>query len=297
MNGPKSIINAGVGINFRDANGWTPFIGLHIWKDLFFFPYFCRENMVAALLAAGASAGLVTDPHSTRSSRQNSWFYSVCKRPQRSRCYLLKLPSPVIFSSLTIQECEISKVSAELEADIAVESISQRSAQLRGGSEDELTIKDSLAAVRNATQAAARIQAAFRAHSSGRSRKKLLSCTGRKDFLTLRKHVVKIQAHVRGHQVRKKYREILRAVSVIEKIVLRWRRRGSGLRGFEMNPNRKMVEVEEDEEEEDVAKAAVLRMLGRYQQAKADSSTPDEATSRLRDDFTIIEGDDFMYSS
>lgn len=99
--------------------------------------------------------------------------------------------------------------------------------------------------------------------------------------------------------MRKKYREILRAVSVIEKIVLRWRRRGSGLRGFRNEPEPEMVEVEEDEEEEDVAKvfrkqkvdealeeavSRVLsvvdspearqqyrRMLGRYQQAKVDT--------------------------
>ncbi|XP_024537773.1 calmodulin-binding transcription activator 1 [Selaginella moellendorffii] len=55
---------------------------------------------------------------------------------------------------------------------------------------------------------------------------------GRKDFLALRRHVVRIQAHVRGHQVRKQLRKILRVVSVIEKAVLRWRRKRVGLRGF-----------------------------------------------------------------
>jgi len=47
------ILGLGVGINFRDINGWT---GLH-WAAKF-----GREKMVAALLAAGASAGAVTDP-------------------------------------------------------------------------------------------------------------------------------------------------------------------------------------------------------------------------------------------
>ncbi|OAY75477.1 Calmodulin-binding transcription activator 4 [Ananas comosus] len=347
------IINAGVGINFRDANGWTP---LH-WAA-----HFGRENMVAALLAAGASAGLVTDPTPQDPVGKTPGFIASARGHKGLAGYLSEIALTSHLFSLTIQECEISKVSAEVEADMALESISQRSAQLRGGSEDELTIRDSLAAVRNATQAAARIQAAFRAHSFrkkqekagqfiddyGMTQEEVLAAAklhrsqkfdkaalsiqknyrgwkGRKDFLTFRKHVVKIQAHVRGHQVRKKYREILRAVSVIEKIVLRWRRRGSGLRGFRNEPEPEMVEVEEDEEEEDVAKvfrkqkvdealeeavSRVLsvvdspkarqqycRVLGRYHQAKADSSTPDEATSRLRDDFTIIEDDDFMYSS
>jgi hypothetical protein len=68
-------------------------------------------------------------------------------------------------ASLTIEESDGSKGSAKVEAERAVESISQRSAQLHGGTEEELSMKDSLAAVRNAAQAAARIQNAFRAFS------------------------------------------------------------------------------------------------------------------------------------
>ncbi|KAM3297357.1 hypothetical protein ACQJBY_039303 [Aegilops geniculata] len=49
----SSVLGAGVGINLRDSNGWT---ALH-WAA-----YFGREKMVAALLAAGASAPAVTDP-------------------------------------------------------------------------------------------------------------------------------------------------------------------------------------------------------------------------------------------
>lgn len=40
------------------------------------------------------------------------------------------------------------------------------------------------------------------------------------------------QAHVRGHQVRKRYRNIVWSVGIVEKVILRWRRKGSGLRGF-----------------------------------------------------------------
>ncbi|XP_048440285.1 calmodulin-binding transcription activator 2 isoform X3 [Pyrus x bretschneideri] len=55
---------------------------------------------------------------------------------------------------------------------------------------------------------------------------------GRKDYLKIRDRIVKIQAHVRGHQVRKNYKKVLWSVGVLEKVILRWRRRGTGLRGF-----------------------------------------------------------------
>lgn len=37
---------------------------------------------------------------------------------------------------------------------------------------------------------------------------------------------------MRGHQVRKQYKKVLWSVSIVEKAILRWRRKGSGLRGF-----------------------------------------------------------------
>lgn len=37
---------------------------------------------------------------------------------------------------------------------------------------------------------------------------------------------------MRGHQVRKHYRKIVWSVGIVEKVILRWRRRGAGLRGF-----------------------------------------------------------------
>ncbi|KAJ0959667.1 hypothetical protein J5N97_000678 [Dioscorea zingiberensis] len=53
--------------------------------------------------------------------------------------------------------------------------------------------------------------------------KKYRGWKGRKDFLNLRQNVVKIQAYVRGHQVRKKYKKVLWTVSIVEKAILCWR--------------------------------------------------------------------------
>ncbi|XP_058077242.1 calmodulin-binding transcription activator 1-like isoform X2 [Magnolia sinica] len=55
---------------------------------------------------------------------------------------------------------------------------------------------------------------------------------GRKEFLKIRSRIVKIQAHVRGHQVRKQYKKVVWSVGIVEKAILRWRRKGTGLRGF-----------------------------------------------------------------
>ncbi|XP_039144605.1 calmodulin-binding transcription activator 3-like isoform X2 [Dioscorea cayenensis subsp. rotundata] len=54
----------------------------------------------------------------------------------------------------------------------------------------------------------------------------------RKEFMVIRKRIVIIQAHVRGHQVRKHYKKVVWTVGIVEKAILRWRRKGSGLRGF-----------------------------------------------------------------
>lgn len=97
---------------------------------------------------------------------------------------------------------------------------------------------------------------------------------------------------MRGYQVRKKYKVICWAVGILDKVVLRWRRKGVGLRGFKPESDH----VDEDEDDDDVIKVfrkekvnvaideAVTRvlsmvespeaqqqyhrMLGRFQEAK-----------------------------
>ncbi|XP_077229908.1 calmodulin-binding transcription activator 4-like isoform X2 [Tasmannia lanceolata] len=266
----SSILKCGVGINFRDVNGWT---ALH-WAARF-----GREKMVAALLAVGASAGAVTDPTSKDPTGKTPASIADASGHKGLAGYLSEVALTSHLSSLKLEESEISKGCAAVEAERTVESISSRSVDIPVDAiEDKLSLKESLKAVRNAAQAAARIQAAFCAHSFRRRQQRAAeSCDEygltpaeiqelsaasnfqrgphslrdhkfnkaalsiqknyrgwkrRKEFLTLRRNVVKIQAHVRGHQVRKHYKEILWAVGVLEKVMLRWRRRGVGLRGF-----------------------------------------------------------------
>ncbi|CAL9144473.1 unnamed protein product, partial [Musa hybrid cultivar] len=280
------ILNSGTCINYRDSNGWT---ALH-WAARF-----GREEMVAALLAAGASAGAVTNPTSEDPAGKTPASLAVDNGHKGLAGYLSEAALTTHLFSLTTEKTKILEGSASMEADRGVDNISERRAHLQGGTEDQLSLKDSLAAVRNATQAAARIQAAFRAYSfrkniqktdilqgiydifptevhglsvASRSHKTLFGYHDqkfdkaavsiqknyrrwrrRKEFIKLRANVVKIQTHVRAHLAQKKEKEFLWSVGILEKIMLRWYRKGVGLRGF-----RAELEPIDVEEEDDVIK-------------------------------------------
>lgn len=350
------ILNAGVSVNFRDINGWT---ALH-WAASF-----GREKMVAALVASGASAGALTDPTSQDPTGKSPASIAAINGHKGLAGYLSEVALTSHLSSLTLEETELSKNNADVEAEMTVNSISKVNNNL-SVSEDHMLLKDTLAAVRNAAQAAARIQSAFRAHSFRRRQhrdasdsvgvdeygfalnevqgilaasklafssklrdhnnaalsiqKKYRGWKGRKDFLALRQKVVKIQAHVRGHQVRKQYKVICWAVGVLEKVVLRWRRKGVGLRGY--RPEAEPI-GEESEEDEDILKvfrrqkvevaideavSRVLsmvesqdarqqyhRMLQKYRQAKAKlNATRSEAASTSSSDVSNMVNDDMF---
>lgn len=292
------ILNFGVNINFRDINGWT---ALH-WAARF-----GREKMVAVLVASGASAGAVTDPSSQDPIGKTPASIAATHGHKGLAGYLSEVALTSHLSSLTLKESEISRGCAEVEAEITVNSISTSSLE---ANEDQVPLKNTLAAVRNAAQAAARIQSAFRAHSFRRRQhrevgvsiddygisaddiqglsamsklafrnprdynsaavsiqKKYRGWKGRKDFLALRQKVVKIQACVRGYQVRKHYKVICWAVGILDKVVLRWRRKGAGLRGF-----RQETESTEESEDEDILKV--------FRKQKVDGAI-DEAVSRV----------------
>ncbi|KAK2636812.1 hypothetical protein Ddye_031604 [Dipteronia dyeriana] len=343
------ILSHGVSVNFRDINGWT---ALH-WASRF-----GREKMVAALLASGAFAGAVTDPTSQDRTGRTPAFIAASNGHKGLAGYLSEVSLTSHLSSLTLEESELSKGSAEVEAEIAVHSVTNGSLSTN---EDQLSLKDTLAAVRNAAQAAARIQSAFRAHSFRRRQhkdsagadsnidqydidsddfpgllamskltfrnardynsaalsiqKKYRGWKGRKDYLAFRKKVVKIQAHVRGYQVRKNYKVICWAVGVLDKVILRWRRKGVGLRGFRQETDSSIV----DSEDEDILKvfrkekvdgaideafSRVLgmvdspdarqqyrRMLERYRQAKAELGAAAAAASISGGDIVDMDND------
>ncbi|KAJ7945407.1 Calmodulin-binding transcription activator 2 [Quillaja saponaria] len=258
-------IVAGVSVNFRDVNGWT---ALH-WAA------FCgRERTIASLISLGAAPGALTDPCPEHPSGRTPADLASENGHKGIAGYLAESALSAHLVSLKLDNKEGG--SAEVPGTKGIHRLPEQSAAPvnDGDVSYGLSLKDSLAAVRNATQSAARIKQVFRvqsfqkkqlrefgddklgisaehalsrisvkSHKSGqhdepvhtaaiRIQNKFRSWKGRKDFLIIRRRIVKIQAHVRGHQVRKSYRKIIWSVGIMEKVILRWRRKGSGLRGF-----------------------------------------------------------------
>ncbi|XVF67208.1 hypothetical protein PTKIN_Ptkin10aG0101900 [Pterospermum kingtungense] len=226
----KPTVTAGVSINFRDVNGWT---ALH-WAA------FCgREQTVAILVSLGAAPGALTDPSPEFPLGRTPADLASGNGHKGISGFLAESSLTSYLSSLTMNDPKE-----------AVQTVSERMATPVNDSDvqDILSLKDSITAVCNATQAADRIHQMFRmqsfqlkqplqidgvAHAAATQiQKKFRGWKKRKEFLLIRQRIVKIQAHVRGHQVRKQYRTIVWSVGILEKVILRWRRKGSGLRGF-----------------------------------------------------------------
>lgn len=241
----------GMPIDFRDRYGWT---ALH-WAA-----FYGRERMVAALLAAGANASLVSDPRPDSPGGWTPADLAFKKGYEGLAGYLAEKALTTHLSKLTLYNDNDPRKNINVSEFEIFENLT----------EDELCIRDSLAAVRIATEAAAKIQAAFREHSfklrvksfeSGEETLKMISAfkiqrayrdhrekkqlaavkriqhkfrgwKARKEFLNLRQQVIKIQAYYRGHRIRKHYRKILWSVGILEKAILRWRHKGKGLRGI-----------------------------------------------------------------
>ncbi|KAL1191968.1 Calmodulin-binding transcription activator 3 [Cardamine amara subsp. amara] len=280
-------IIAGVSVDFRDVNGWT---ALH-WAA-----FFGRERIIGSLIALGASPGTLTDPNPDFPSGSTPSDLAYANGHKGIAGYLSEYALRAHVSLLSLNDKN---------AEAAVETAPSPSSS---------SLTDSLTAVRNATQAAARIHQVFRAQSFqkkqikelgnsklGMSEERALSLLapkshkpggahsddsvqaaairiqnkfrgykGRKDYLITRQRIIKIQAHVRGYQVRKNYRNIIWSVGILEKVILRWRRKGAGLRGFKSDALvDKMQDGTEKEEDDDFFKQGRKQTEERLQKALA----------------------------
>ncbi|WCJ41982.1 Calmodulin-binding transcription activator 2 [Euphorbia peplus] len=266
----KPTVTAGVNINFRDVNGWT---ALH-WAA-----FYGREQTVAALVLLGADTRALTDPSPEFPLGSTPADLASGNGQKGISGFLAESSLTSYLHLLTLAESKEGSDS-EVSGTTAVQTIAERAATpgSDGDMPNVLSLKDSLSAVRNATQAANRIYQVFRMqsfqrkqlteydsdessilderafavaaakmrrpmHSDGvvnaaavRIQKKFRGYKKRKEFLIIRQRIVKIQAHIRGHQVRKQFRTIIWSVGILEKVILRWRRKGSGLRGFRKEP-------------------------------------------------------------
>ncbi|GAU35312.1 hypothetical protein TSUD_389370 [Trifolium subterraneum] len=278
------ILIAGVNINFRDVNGWT---ALH-WAAS------CgRERTVAALVSMGADCGALTDPSPEFPSGRTAADLASSNGHKGLSGFLAESSLTSHLEALTVDDQQKGGLQ-EVLGTKAVQTVSERTATpVYSDMPDALCLKDSLTAVRNATQAADRIHQVFRMQSFQRKQltqdeddefglldqralsllaskasksrqgdgivndaatqiqKKFRGWKKRKEFLIIRQRIVKIQAHVRGHQVRKQYKTVIWSVGILEKIILRWRRKGSGLRGFRPETLNKAPSQQNDSPKED----------------------------------------------
>ncbi|XP_062186861.1 calmodulin-binding transcription activator CBT-like [Phragmites australis] len=247
---------SGFSLDFRDSSGWT---ALH-WAA-----YYGREKMVAALLSAGANPSLVTDP-----THEDPGGYTAADLAARQgydglAAYLAEKGLTAHFEAMSL--------SKDTGRSPRTQSTKLQTKEFETLSEQELCLRESLAAYRNAADAASNIQAALRERTlklqtkaiqlanpeteaaaivaamriqhafRNHNRKKMMRAAVRiqshfrtwkirRDFMNIRRQAIKIQAAYRGHQVRRQYRKVIWSVGVVEKAILRWRKKRKGLRGI-----------------------------------------------------------------
>ncbi|PON64836.1 Notch [Parasponia andersonii] len=253
------IVAAGVSPNFRDARGRT---GLH-WASCF-----GREETVVALVRLGTAPGAVDDPTPAFPGGQTAADLASSRGHKGIAGYLAEADLTSHLSSLKINE-NVADISAaesatETEAKVVTSGLGVDNHSLKGSlaavrksahaaaliqasfrnrsfRHRQLTkIRDDVSndsvdlvalGSLNKVQQSSHFEDYL--HSAAKKiQKKYRGWKGRKEFLDIRSRIVKLQAYVRGHQVRKQYKKLVWSVSILEKVILRWRRKGVGLRGF-----------------------------------------------------------------
>ncbi|KAJ3678258.1 hypothetical protein LUZ60_002061 [Juncus effusus] len=264
------LLDLGVNVNFRDKNGWT---ALH-WAARF-----GREEMVISLILAGASVSAVSDP-TCQTEGRTAGFIADLYNHKGIAAYLseAKLTShPLASDQLTNQKALHSIHSRKAHTVGTTEDQLSLKDCLEGGrnalqaatriqqafrsysfkvkrekmrryerenssyllSREEMSEIGSRVSDKAANGSRVSDKAAVSIQKNFRCWKK------RKEFVTLRRNAVKIQTHYRAHQARK-YKNFLSTVSILEKVILRWHKKGVGLRGYQPDPLRIDTEDESD---------------------------------------------------
>ncbi|XP_057785587.1 calmodulin-binding transcription activator 5 isoform X2 [Salvia miltiorrhiza] len=133
-------------LDYRDKCGWT---ALH-WAA-----YYGREKMVATLLSVGAKPNLVTDPTSQNPGGCTAADLASLSGHEGLAAFLAEKALVAQFKDMTLA----GNVSGSLQ------TTTNDMVDTGSFTEEEVYLKDTLAAYRTAADAAARIQAAFREHA------------------------------------------------------------------------------------------------------------------------------------
>ncbi|XP_020226050.1 calmodulin-binding transcription activator 1 isoform X1 [Cajanus cajan] len=256
------LVTVGISPNFRDTRGRT---GLH-WAS-----YFGREETVIVLVKLGAAPGAVEDPTSAFPQGKTPADLASSRGHKGIAAYLAEADLTNQLSVLTVKDIETGNIATTLAADSVYQSAEDDPSNMTMDEQcylkESLTVfrksAHAAASILAAFRARSFCQRQLAKSSSDiseavldvvadslskvqkmghfedylhlaalRIQKRYRGWKGRKDFLKIRDRIVKIQAHIRGHQVRKQYKKVVWSVSIVEKVILRWRRKGAGLRGF-----------------------------------------------------------------
>ncbi|KAF1887591.1 hypothetical protein Lal_00040645 [Lupinus albus] len=137
---------SGLSLDFRDKFGWT---ALH-WAA-----YYGREKMVATLLSAGAKPNLVTDPTPQNPGGCTAADIAYMKGYDGLAGYLSEKSLVEQFNDMSLAGNIRGSLKSNMTEPVGSDNLT----------EEQLYLKDTLAAYQTAAEAAARIQAAFREHS------------------------------------------------------------------------------------------------------------------------------------
>ncbi|XP_024514944.1 calmodulin-binding transcription activator 3 [Selaginella moellendorffii] len=191
------LLAAGVLVNFRDLHGWT---ALH-WAA-----HFGREDVILALIGAKAVPELLTDPTPAYPNGQTAADVASCRGYPGIAGYLAEASLEHHLSVLTLKDGSLNEIHYT-NASLAGESAASR---LLSGENvqcvtDDTFLKQSLSAVRRATQAAALIQSAFREFTFRRKQEeeeaRLQDINS--DNVEYLMAAEKIQKAYRGHKIKK----------------------------------------------------------------------------------------------
>ncbi|KAK3151792.1 hypothetical protein QOZ80_3AG0250610 [Eleusine coracana subsp. coracana] len=297
----RPIIVAGVNVNFRDARGWTALhwaaslgrertVGILIANGAAAgaltdptseFPSGRSPADLASANGHKGIAGFLAESALTshlsaltiRESKNNA--VEACGFPVEGQL------NDIVSAQLSEEDCHTESLKDSLSAvrkstqaaarifqAFRVQSFHRKKVVEYGdddcGLSDEQTL--SLVSLKNVRpgqhdphlhSAAVRIQNKFRGWK------------GRKEFMIIRQRIVKLQAHVRGHQVRKNYRKVVWSVGIVEKVILRWRRKRTGLRGFRPEQGSSQIQPAKAEDEYDFLHDGRKQAEARFQRALA----------------------------
>lgn len=188
-----------------------------MFEECWVFTAFYREDTVAALVSLGASCGPLTDPTAEHPLGRTPADLASANGHKGISGFLAECSLTAHLELLTVKETEEDS-TLEYSGANAIQTVSERvAAPISGGDvPDSLSLKDSLAAVCNATQAAARIHQIFRVQSF--QRKQLIERTVNDDASsdeyalsilaakTSRLGQNDVTAHAAAVSIQKKYR-------------------------------------------------------------------------------------------